>query len=255
MELIQTERDLDLFTRQLLNIGEALYGSGSEISTIEENLHILGKAYGAEHVNVYAITSSIVVTIEYPGMSAVTQSRRVRRESTDLRRLDSLYSLCHRCSEAPIPVSELRALVLKILAEKPSEKRTLCGQVIAAGCFVLFFGGSILDGLFGAFFGFVIWLLQKYLRPLCSGAVFVNFLVSFAVGALTCVFAGLIPALSAEKIMIGDIMVLIPGIAITNSIRYTISGDSISGVEKLIASVLQAVGIASGFSLAISLVL
>ena len=63
----------------------------------------------------------------------------------------------------------------------------------------------------------------------------------------------MLPFLNRDCIAIGDIMVLIPGLAITNSLSYIISGDSISGMEKLIDSLLQGAGIAAGFSLAIYL--
>ena len=61
--LIANESDMDLLIRQMLNIGEAMYYAGAEISRIEETLYSLGKAYGAEHMNVYAITSSILITM------------------------------------------------------------------------------------------------------------------------------------------------------------------------------------------------
>lgn len=248
-----TEKESDILVRQMLNIGEAMYESGAEISRIEDTLHRMGKAYGAAHVNVYAITSSIIVTVEYPDAPAVTQSRRVHREAMDLHKLEQLNSLCRSCSKAPLAVEELRERVLAILSDGPSDIRVLAGSVIAAGFFAMFFGGDLLDGLAGALCALLVWVMQKYLRPLCSGRVFVNLIISFAVGVLVCLGAKYIPALDRDKIMIGVIMVLIPGIAITNSLRYTISGDSISGVEKLIASILQAAGIAAGVALAIYL--
>lgn len=57
MSLIMSEKEGDIFIRQLLNIGEAMYQAGGEISRIEDSLHRLGKKYGAKHVSVYAITS------------------------------------------------------------------------------------------------------------------------------------------------------------------------------------------------------
>lgn len=251
MEAVLSEKDIDLFIRQALNIGEAMYVSGSEISRIEDTIRRLGKAYGAEHVNVYAITSSIVVTMEFPGMSAITQSRRIRRESTDLTKLEKLNALCRQCSVQPMPVAELRENVLTILKTAPKGGLILLGEILAAGSYAVFFGGNGFDALVAALAAVGIWLLQRFLKPLCSGQVFVNLIISFLVGALVCIVAGYFPVLNQDKIIIGDIMVLIPGIAITNSIRYTISGDSISGVEKLIAAVLQALGIAAGFGAAI----
>ena len=70
---INNKKDADLLVRQLLNIGEAMYQSGGEISRIEDSLHRLGKAYGAIHVSVYAITSSIVLTAEFSDEYSITK--------------------------------------------------------------------------------------------------------------------------------------------------------------------------------------
>jgi len=63
-----------------------------------------------------------------------------------------------------------------------------------------------------------------------------------------------VTGLHVNQILIGDIMVLIPGIAITNSIRYILSGDIISSFEKLMDSLMQAFGIAAGFMLSLLLI-
>ena len=49
-------------------------------------------------------------------------------------------------------------------------------------------------------------------------------------------------------------MLLIPGIAMTNSVRDILVGDTISGVMRLIESLLWAGSIACGFMLAIRLI-
>lgn len=54
--------------------------------------------------------------------------------------------------------------------------------------------------------------------------------------------------------MIGDIMLLIPGIAITNSIRDMLMGDTIAGIMRLIESILWAGALASGFMASIWMV-
>ena len=51
--------------------------------------------------------------------------------------------------------------------------------------------------------------------------------------------------------MIGDIMLLIPGIPMTNSIRDVLVGDTISGTLRLTESLVRAAAIAAGFMLAI----
>ena len=51
-----------------------------------------------------------------------------------------------------------------------------------------------------------------------------------------------------EKIMIGNIMLLIPGIAFTTSLRDLINGDTISGLIGLIEAIVKAIAIAIGFA-------
>lgn len=247
-----TNNEIDILTKQCLNIGEAMYCAGAEISRIEDTLYRLGKAYGAEHVSIYALTSSIVVTMEFSGEAAITQSRRIRRrDSFDLKKLEDLNSLSRECTAQLLPVDELRLRVLAILEEQPKQSMILLGEILAASAFAVFFGGTSLDALAAAAFAGCIYLLQRYVQHLCQGRIFFNIITSFLVGSMICGICHLIPVLHAGQIMIGDIMVLIPGIAITNSMRYALSGDSISGIEKLIDSVLLAGGIALGFTLAI----
>ena len=59
---------------------------------------------------------------------------------------------------------------------------------------------------------------------------------------------------SWNQITIGDIMLLIPGLAMTNSIRDVLVGDTISGVMRLIESLLCAGALACGFMSAIWLI-
>lgn len=249
-----TESEIDILIRQMLNIGEGMYCVGGEISRIEETLHRIGKAYGAEHVNVYTITSVIVLTLEFPGEPAITQSRRTqRRDSTNLSVLQEFAQLSRDIAKEPLPVEVLRERVLSILKEKGSNAKIFIGEVIAVAGFTLFFGGNAVDALASvAALGFII-LLQRYFQSLCKSQVFFNIVAAFTCGVTVLALGRALPMLHTDKIMIGDIMALIPGIAITNSIRYTISGDTISGFEKLIDSMLQACGIAVGFMLAISL--
>ena len=55
--------------------------------------------------------------------------------------------------------------------------------------------------------------------------------------------------ISADKIIIGNIMMLIPGIALTNSVRDLIGGDIIAGTLRFSEAGLIAVAIAGGYIL------
>ena len=81
-----------------------------------------------------------------------------------------------------------------------------------------------------------------------------NLTAAFLAGSGICAVGRMLPFLHTDKIMIGDIMLLIPGIAMTNSIRDILVGDTISGLMRLIESILWAGSLACGFMGAILLI-
>ncbi len=245
------EENANELVYQLLSIGQALYRYGAEISRIENTLCRVGKAYGAEHINVYAITSTIVITAYFGDEITVTQSRRITlRGSMDLARIEELNSLCRSCAKDPISISELKKRVDGIIKTKKSSVPVYIGEFIAASAFTVFFGGEWYDGIASIAATAVIVLLQIFLQPLCNGYVYFNFIASFVTGAAVTGLSYIFPGIHPDMIVIGNIMLLIPGIAITNSLRLIISGDKVSGLETLTDSILQAAAIAAGFILA-----
>ncbi len=249
----RTEEQIDILIKQCLNIGEEMYCVGAEIRRIEDTLHRIGKSYGADHVNVYAITSYIVVTMEFPGFPAFTQSRRIyRREASDFYKLQKFVQLSRDVEKEPLPVLELRERVGRILSQKRNRLLFFLGEVLTTFGFAVFFGGNFYDAMIAAGIACILYLLEQYFAPLCQSRIFANFFMAFVAGIIPALISN-VPGLHSDMIMIGDIMIMIPGVAVTNSIRYTLRGDLISGLEKLIDSILQTCAIAGGFLLAIFL--
>ena len=237
----------------LLDLGESMLRSGAEIQRIEDTMMRLGSADGAQQTNVFAITSSIILTVTFPDGEVRTQTRRIRGAgATDFTRLEEMNRLSRRVCARPIPLKALgRAIHTRTLPEHPAT--LYAGSVLAAMGFAVFFGGTLWDGLMAALFALVICLLKRCLAPLCPNNVVFYFFCSLLVGGGICAAVRLSPVFHLDKVMIGDIMLLIPGLALTNSIRDIFVGDTISGIMRLTESLLWAGALASGFMIAIML--
>ena len=74
-----------------------------------------------------------------------------------------------------------------------------------------------------------------------------NVIASFLTGVGIRLVCRLAPGLDMDMIMIGDIMLLIPGISITNAVRDVLTGDTISGIMRFIEAMLWAGCLAFGF--------
>ena len=248
----RTKQELSELLHLFLDIGEAIHSAGGEISRVEDTINRLGAAYGAIRTDVFAITSSLEVTMLFPGDIELTRTRRLRGGSNDLHRLEAFNQLSRRCCATPMSASDLREAI-RASESSGSRLPIYLGSALAGGSFAVFFGGSVWDGLVAALFGLFICYLQELLPRIAPNAVSVNFLAALLSGLGVCLVAILLPDLHPDKIMIGDIMLLIPGIALTVAIRNILVGDTIAGILRLIESILFATALAGGFMLAMGL--
>ena len=240
---------------ELLNMGEAMLSNGAEVKRVEDTLMRIGRAYGAVRMDVFVITSSIVVTMVLPDDRVVTQTRRITNSGgTDFGKLEDLNALSRSYCEAPFSVRELEERLKRESELKKDRLKLYLGSLLAAGGLAVFFGGSLLDGLLSGAFGVFICLIQELLSPFSNNKVITSFVCSFITGVMICLICKIIPIVHADKIMIGDIMLLIPGIALTNSVKDVLVGDTISGIMRLIESLLWAGAVACGFISAVWLI-
>jgi len=125
------------------------------------------------------------------------------------------------------------------------------GSGLAAGSFAVFFGGTLVDGVAAVVTGIAITIMLNILGKIERNQLAKTFIVSFIAGIFILLMIRMGFGNNADKIMIGSIMLLIPGIAMTNSVRDMLIGDIVSGMLRLTNSLIQAAAIACGFALAI----
>ena len=234
-----------------MTIGEQLLMSGAEVNRVEDTIRRICTAYGMERVDVFTITSSIVTTVYGGDFGVCTQTRRVRGMAYDLSKLNELNRLSRRiCAE--LPGAEEIEGELKRIDEGPrySFGMQLMIYALISGSFSLFFGGNWGDMAASAVIGILLKLLEAWLKGRSKNALVTGLLCASAGGLLSriAVLAGL--GTHADLISIGNIMLLIPGIAFTNSLRDLFSGDTITGLVRFLESMLLAIVIALGFTVA-----
>lgn len=236
-----------------LNIGERMLCSGAEVSRVEDSIVRICTAYGADRVDVFTITSSIVASAEFEGKT-YTQTRRITSYRTDFRMLDELNNLSRAVCESVPDEGFIEAELAKITRKNEySKPLRLAAWALTAGPFTVFFGGSAADGAVSALIGAMLMLFVDFVESKGLNKVFSNLFSSFFVSVLAYGAVMLRLGASSDKIIIGNIMLLIPGLALTNSIRDLISGDIMSGVLRFCEACLVAFAIAGGYFFAVFL--
>lgn len=236
-----------------LNVGAEILRAGGEIHRVEDTVTRICRAYGAEAVEVFAITSLITAEMRMPDGSFATRNRRVPTTYNHLARLEALNALSRTICKSPISAAEVESRLEDIRLYRPVPE-WLCyvGGMLATGGFAVFFGGSIRDGLAAAVIAFFLTLFAR-LRPVHINSMVKSLISSFAAGILSvlCVEIGF--GQHVDKIIIGTIMLEIPGLSFGNALRDLLCGDTLAGTMRLIQAILQTLMIALGYMAALTL--
>lgn len=72
-------------------------------------------------------------------------------------------------------------------------------------------------------------------------------------GIITILTCKIFPKLVVDNILIGSLMTLVPGVAITNALRDLFGGDLLSGMARTTEAILTAIALGGGIGIAIKL--
>ena len=239
--------DYYLLLDMAVNLGYELAMAGAETYRVEETVHRVLLTYGLE-AEIFAIPNCIIVSIETPAGKPMTRMRRVGQHGNDLDAVEWYSSLSRAiCNRKPEP-AEVAQWMEQIKGRRKSYSfgASLTGNFLAAAGFGLFFGGTAADTLWAGMVGIMIGLISHFFSSIKTNPFFTTITASFlmALSAYGLHAYGLTD--SADAVIMGTVMLLVPGLLFTNAMRDIIYGDTNSGVNRIMQVFLVAAGIALG---------
>ena len=233
----------------ILDMGELLMSSGAEVLRVEDTLSRLCSAYEFSRINVFSITSSIVLTVQSPDGKIYTQTRRIQSRSTDLRKITLVNALSREICRAPLSIQSFQERITGIKTSKNFPLWVQClFYAVNSTAFSIFFGGTFWDGFAAAISGVILFFALCFVQKLRMNSILQCLLVSACTALSVVLLVRLGIGDSPEKITIGNIMLLIPGVSFTTSVRDLINGDTISGLIGISEAIIKAIAIAIGFA-------
>ncbi len=231
-----------------MDIGEQMLVCGGEVHRVEDSVKRICYAFGAKRVDVFTITSSMVVTIHTQNGDIFTQTRRINDTGNNFERLHRLNGLSRKICQSKMSAKDIRKEFNRILSSKtyPLWLEFICYSVIS-GLFTFSFGGNIIEALIALLVGASIRMIILICDKTIKNKIFAKFISSFTATAVAhAAFAfSIIP--TVDNIIIGTIMTLVPGLGLTNALRDLFVGDSIAGILRTIEACITAIAIAAGY--------
>lgn len=239
-----------LMTTALL-AGRILMENNAETYRVEETVaHILAVGH-FETVEVLAIGSGLIVTIDDPSISSLTEVKRVKKFSTNLSKINRVNRISRNLVNGSLTINEAYLKLLQADMCSLSDRVKNFGLLAMIGGFAMFFSGQVNEALVAVPSG--CWLLavnhfsHRYqINEFISNTLSV-LLMSSTIILVHCLLPG---KFDVGLAIVGIIMPLVPGTAITNAIRDTLRQDYLSGSTRMAGAFVTALSVAIGVALA-----
>ena len=228
-------------------LGYRLASNGAETFRVEESVSRMLTAYGVTS-EVFAIPNCLHVSIETPEGKPMTRMRRIPSINNNMDAIERYSNLSRRIC-AQTPDLETIKLWLKEADQSTVHYRmpmTLLGSFLTASGFSIFFGGNLIDFFCAGICGLLVGFINFFMNRLKVNTFFSTILTSFISASAAYLMCSQGLTDNVDAVIIGTLMLLVPGLLFTNAMRDIIFGDTNSGVNRIVQVLLIAVAIALG---------
>ena len=232
----------------VVSLGETLLSNGGEISRTNELRYLAAEQFGLEQFNAFTIANGVFVSALVDGQQCACQVRHVPLTSIHLGRVEALNELSRHISAGEVTPEQARDAVAHIRAIRGARPQAQILAAAVGSCFFcLIFGGGWLDCAAAFCTGILLCVFSVFVCSRWSAPKVMTYLISAAFATLVCCISWHFGFGSQlDKIIIGTIFQLVPGVPFTNAVRNFMENDYIAGLVRLTDAVLIAGGIAAG---------
>ncbi len=233
--------------------GKIALQSGAETYRVEDIISRICKHYGLNAQCFVSITCIITSVRNHKG-ELFSSVERVSARTTNLNKVHAINQLVRDLKKHNF--ESFTEEVIRIDREIPYNKTIyFLAHCFGAFSFALLCKGGLNDAITAFIGGGIIFLISDFANRLQTNTFFLNTLGGFACTLLAYLSVQIGFTETVSYSTIGTIMLLVPGIALTNGVRDLVAGDLLSGMSRAVEAFLVGVALASGTGFALFLIL
>jgi uncharacterized membrane protein YjjP (DUF1212 family) len=233
--------------------GKIMLQSGGETYRVEDTMMRIAAAFGIDKTHSYVTPTGIIFSAE-GAEPTKTKLIRILTRSTDLKKVAMVNSISRKISSGEVSLQEALNLLkeLEALNETFPFMVQVAAASLASGCFMIMFNGEWFDFIPAMITGGLGYFGFLYFHRFVPIKFFSEFLAAFIIGLLSLLFVKVGIGHQLDKIIIGSVMTLVPGLLVTNAVRDLMAGHLVSGLSKGAEALLTAFAIGSGIAIVLS---
>ncbi len=226
-------------TKFMAEFSRTYIASGGPTSRLEDALSQIGNSLGHK-TEIFATPTGVFVNAIHPDGSVSSQLCRIKSGGTHLEKLCWLESILDDVLTRKITPSQ----ATRILHSPQFAKNTFNVLQRGVAAFLAGFALSFLSyanllyGIIAGIIGSLTWLINgPLLEDKIVSSIFRDFIGCIVTLSLAALAQFIVPA-PFEAFTIGGIVILVPGLALTNAIAELADQNLVSGTSKLMQAVL-----------------
>ena len=230
-----------------LRAGEILLENGANTGRVEETVHRIGGALGAEGIEVYVTPTGIMASVVSHGEHQ-TRVLRVVGSGFDLSRVSAVLDVSRNVAAGRLDREAAWAALERIAAQSRAYPPLVTALALSLGCasFAALFGGEIRAIGATAIAAGAAQLLRTRLQRANLGRLLPVGIVAAVASGLGLALATLFGSPAPTLAMLSAVLLLVPGALMVSSISDLFRGDTIAGLARAAAAALTISAVASG---------
>lgn len=239
--------------------GMIMLQNGAETYRVEETITRMISSKTTSNVEVFVMSTGIIVGTKINDEPYTTVSR-VPSIGLDLETIARANSFSRIFTQGEMSDEETE-IILNQLKSTPKFSKPIryAFSGMAGGFFVLMFGGTFVEFMLAYIASsFTVFSMDKLTGLKLN--FFVNNILGGLLSALSSIFLVFLVGLVSTSadfniVIIGPLMTLVPGVALTNGIRDLISGELIAGTTKMMEALFIAIALAFGVGIVLQAII
>ena len=250
MKGIVVNMNVHQVTSIAIRAGKILLTSGAEIYRVEDTINRICNAYNIR-CDSFVLPTGIFITAYEDSGEVTTLVKRIKERTIDLKKIELVNSFSRSLKDST-PSDFVKAMELLNSIEQDKGYPfwiRLVSASVTAFVFVLIFNGNIREGIAAAIISSVIYSFKERVLQIGIFPYLGFFISGIIAGGMSLVITTLFEDLNIYKIIIGAIIILLPGMAMTNGIKDALYGDLTSSLNRISEAVFTVTAIGAGVAL------
>lgn len=232
-------------------IATKLIECGDEVNRVEEIINDIIISEGFKEPNVFGISTGLFYSFK-DDKQIYTDVIRINKRGTNLKDIIIYTDIANKIINKEITIQNAIENIKNIKSKKHPIIKILSAG-LSTGFFSLLYGGNKIDFSIAFICGLVIQMITMTFKRTNIFHFLNSLICSFITTIIAIISIRVLNKGNLNNIVIGSIMLILPGLTLTNSIKDVLMGNLVAGTSRLSEAFFIALAISIGVVIAILL--